>query len=50
MKKQIKTMAAAALAVTLAAANCVPASAAKGAVTADDIVSAIHDKRCAGGS
>ena len=42
MKKQIKTVVSGALAVILAAANCVPAYAAKETVTADDIVDAIH--------
>ena len=42
MKKQIKTAASCALAVILAAANCVSAYAAKETVIADDIVNAIH--------
>ncbi len=42
MKKQIKTVVSGALAVILAAANCVSAYAAKETVIADDIVNAIH--------
>ena len=47
MKKHIKTASAAALAVMLAAANCMPAYAAKNSLTADDIVKAIsaYDKK-----
>ena len=44
MKKHIRNAAAGAVAVILAAANCLPVSAAgKSTVTADDIVKTIHD-------